>query len=358
MLDMSRPKTASTQQISRRATVVDIAREAGVSHTAVSLALRGSPRVGKAQTEQIRKIAESLGYRPRVAAQMLRSGRTGHIELMMESGGPTAVAESGFYTPILAHFIDCCQVKSIRYNIEYLQKRLGQSFQVPAQLAGGMVDGLILAGFVDKDLRRWLNQQSMYPWISLDEAAEYCVMSASDKGIYEAVRHLVAQGHRRIAFSGGPAQFATHRLEFEGFQRAIADFNVPPGDDSWVQRLGCMSLRDQAAQWSQWARTLLRQRVRPTAFVCHGRVAREVILAAAAEGLSVPRDVSVMFFGPASDAEHNSPALSSIEPNLGGMVEKAIELLLQRLSGVRLKPCQVWFDPLLVHRETVAPART
>lgn len=85
-----------------RATIADVAREAGVSRTTVSHALNGLGKVNPQTRERVRAVAEALDYRPSVRAQGLRKGRSRAVALL--SSMPAAVSagpsQLGFFTEL------------------------------------------------------------------------------------------------------------------------------------------------------------------------------------------------------------------------------------------------------------------
>ena len=344
-------------KVQKKVTVFDVAKRAGVSHTAVSMALRGSPQIGAEQTKKICALAEKLGYYPKAAAQMLRSGRTGYLGIIMAGSSVDVVAEAGFGGLILAHFLGQCQSRSIRNSVEFFQPGQNGRFAPPHILAGNLVDGVVLAGFVDAQLRDWLAKQSRYPWVSIDEPAPHSVLCSSDKGVAEAVHRLATLGHRRIAFWGGPTCFNTHRLELEGFRRAAAESNMDICSEHWVKDPELPDAGFGAKDMAAWSHKLLSGHSRPTAFICHGpECSREVIRSAAALGLSVPKDLSIYCFGGAADALSNTPYLSTIEVDFPSMVNEALSMLSSLLGTKRVPPRTEWFQPRIVDRETVAAA--
>ena len=345
---------------SGKVTLFDVAKRAGVSHTAVSMALRGSPEVGARQAEKIRALAAKLGYYPKAAAQMLRAGRTGYLGIVMAGSSQDVIAETGFGGLILAHFLGHCQARSIRNSIEFFQPAPDGGFSPPHSLSGGLVDGVVLAGFVDAGLRQWLSTQTRFPWVSIDEPGPYSVLCASDLGVAEAVRRLALAGHRRIGFWGGPTEFSTHRLEMEGFKRGVVEAGMDTGGGRWVKTFDPLDLTsgNHAINYSEWSRSLLNDSPRPTAVVCHGpSAAREFILTAARMGLDVPADLSVYCFCSAADAVLGTPPLSSIEADMSSIVGEAISMLSALTGSEKCAPKSVWFPPRVVDRESVAPLR-
>jgi DNA-binding LacI/PurR family transcriptional regulator len=337
-------------------TVKDVARAAGVSHTAVSMAVRGVPGVSEDRRRQILAIAARLDYRPRAAASLLRAKRTGQIGVIL-SGKAEDVIFSTFLLQVMVYFVKVCEAEACKYHIEFMEPELDTEFQPPHQLTGGWVDGTIVVGDVGRNLRHWLTDQDLYPWVSMDEPSPYCVLTAMDQGVYEATQHLAALGHRRIAYAGGPLRFSTHRLGLEGFQRAAADFALAgSGDRIWNHEFLASSTDDAMQAAAEWAETLLVDpHTRPTAVLCHDmRLARALLFCAARRGVRIPQELSIIATGTSADATKTYPCLSSIEPDWETTARQAVRLLRDLVAGKTVRTGTHWVAPRLVNRQTVA----
>lgn len=356
MTRSSYPSTESTGiAVARKPTVMDVAKKVGLSHTAVSLALRGRPGVSPKQQERIRKAADELGYRPKAAAQMLRSGRTGYLGLLLEPGGPEVVVHSGASNSILGYFLHTCQQRNRRYNVEFFHNN-PNGFEPPHQLTGSLVDGLLLGGFVDAQLRQWLTDQQHYPWISVDEPGPYSVQSAMQDGVADAVRQLYDMGHRRISYGGGPYHFLQHELGRQGYLTAMANLGLPV-DERWIGQLGGMSQMENAKHQRKWVNQMLNLPQRPTAYICNGMgVARNTLVESLTLGLSVPRDLSIIAVGISTSAQDTCPAFSTIENDYRSIMQHAMDMLVQLIDGNELQHDEIHVPPMIVMRETVGPA--
>jgi Transcriptional regulators len=347
------PAPRSSQRRSK-VTIRDVALRAGVTLTTVSSALSGRGRISEETRDRIRKIADELGYQPKLAAQMMRARSTGHIGLVLPVRETLQISESGHAGPILTNFIKLCEQRDLAYHIEHWDISGRGAFKPPRQLASGLSDGVIIGGYIGERLSEWLDTREI-PWVSLGEPAKHCVLSADDEGLYQAAQRLAALGHRRIAYAGGPRKYLTHRLGVEGFLRAQKEFGLSASGGDWMAVFESIQRRELSAQAREWARRLLKKKERPTAVVCHDIViARGVIYEAMLMGLSVPADLSVIGVGLAGDAEKAPPALSLVEVDFYSLVEQAMDMLLQLLDRQMPASASRRVSPNLVMRETVA----
>jgi LacI family transcriptional regulator len=344
-----------TQTLPERVTLKDIAARAGVAVTTVSSALHRNGRVSEKLRQSIQALAREMGYEPKMAARLLRSNTTGHIGLLLPGRIAGDIGESGHAGPILSNFVRACEQRDIPYHVEIVNVK--EDFEPPRQVAGGLVDGVLMGGYIDERLNAWLEARG-FPWVSVDEMANYCVLSANDEGMYQAVQRLAALGHRRFAYVGRPDVHLSHRLALDGFNKAVADFRLDfrPERD---QRIFSESLRPELLQKaSEWAGEILTRPDRPTAILCHDMVlARGICYSALRHGLDVPRDLSLVAVGTAVDAEKALPCLSTIEVNFENIVDQAVSLLVRKLrKEPAMQEAQIRrVVPQLVMRQTVAP---
>ncbi|HAI11958.1 MAG TPA: hypothetical protein DCM28_09655 [Phycisphaerales bacterium] len=339
----------------RKPTVKDVAKKVGLSHTAVSLALRGRPGVSLKQQQRIRKAAAELGYQPKAAAQMLRSGRSGYLGMLLEPGGPEAIVQSSGSNALLNYFLYACQERQRRYNVEFFHTPEETGFEPPHILSGSLVDGILLGGFVDAQLRHWLSDQKHYPWVSVDEPGPYSVLSDIHIGVADTVKQLYDLGHRRIAYGGGPYHFLQHENGRQGYLTGMAQLGLPV-DEQWIGQFGSPQ-PGNAKHQRQWVHQLLKQPNHPTAYICNGMgVARNTLVEALTQGLNVPRDISVIAVGMSQSAMDTCPAFSTIENNYRALLNAAMDMLVQLVEGQTVDNVEVHIPPVIVMRDSVGPA--
>lgn len=342
---------------SANVTLKDIAACAGVSHTAVSAALHGTGRISDEKREHILSVAKKMSYRPKLAAQMLRSNRTGHLGIIVCGVSLTDLMDSGFHGPIVSSFIEACEERDIRYHIEFSKEPTSpeQGFVPPAYFAGGMVDGAIVAGYFDEQFAHWLETENQRPWVCIGESARYFVKDDSYRNVYQVVQHLVALGHRRIAFLHGDVSFNSNEEGLIGFEQACKDFRIE-SLPQWVQFIQVMPRRDGIEKTAAWAQKYLRVSDRPTAVICKGMgIARAVVSVAQQLQIHVPRQLSVIGFGTQAEAERSYPCMAHIQPDYPKIVHHALYMLEQLLAGREVVNPSSMVPANLEWRDTVAP---
>jgi len=317
-----------SQKAPRKPTIYTIAKLAGVSHTTVSRALNGHPKVSESQRKKIEAIADQLGFvRPNRHAIALRTKRFQMVGLLL----------SDFVNP---------------YNSELAQgidselRRHGYACMVSGCDGDGREAETIARLFVEAGVDAiitnmpqalpFLGQAGAPPAVLISDAVvDGYAASVRIKvydGTYQAVKHLVALGHRRIAHLGAGG----HSERFAAYAAAMREAGLRPellacGDQ------GCSRLELQERVERVVRQALEDPAAMPTAVVAHDDLMALTALQVAREmGLSVPRDLSIVGHDDTLVARLVTPRLSSISIPIEKAARAAARLAL-RLGGVELR---------------------
>jgi LacI family transcriptional regulator len=197
-------------------TIKDVARDAGVSPSTVCRAL-SSPELVKVETrERVRRAASALGYSPNRAARGLITGKTGNL---------------GLIVPDLANPFFPGVVKGIQARARELDYAVfvADTDEVPvaeAELVRALakqVDGIVLCSpRMSEAALRPLAEQT--PTVLLNRRVSRIPSVTFDNldGMRQAVAHLTALGHRRVAYVGGPRSSWSNRERLRGLRTAAA----------------------------------------------------------------------------------------------------------------------------------------
>lgn len=287
-------------------TLKEIAERAGVSTYTISLALNGDPKSGRissARVRQVRELARRMGYRANAAAAAMRRGRTGFIGMIRSPSLACSVHDPAFESGIdeALHERQLCLVRDI---IDEPVRRGDPMAQSPRIVRENAVDGLLINyAFGTPPVVRELLDRCRIPAIWINRKRETNCVRPDDRGAaIEATRHLIAHGHRRIAFLESPAPKYFKPLEQhysvqdrrDGYAAAMQEAGLTPLCVPLPARVGDFGY---AGHLLSVISAYLTQPHRPSAVLCGfsggGRVA---LLAAARLGLRVPGDLSVMTF--------------------------------------------------------------
>lgn len=303
-------------------TIVDVAREAGVSIKTVSRVLNHEPGVHESTRDQVLKVVEALRYRPKQSARSLAGGRSFLIGLLyydpsaifvgsVQQGATLRCRELGYHlvveslhndAPDLRQQIDR-MVLALRPDGMILTPPLCDNPEVLAALRESGTPCVLMSP--ERDLRG-------VPSVRMDDvhAAE------------EITNLLLSLGHQRIAFIKGPADQSASGLRYQGFVNALRAHGLEP-DPELIQpgAFTFESGRDAAHQ-------LLSRRQRPTAvFASNDDMALGVLAAAQRLGLAVPNELSVAGFDDSPTAALVWPPLTTVRQPVAEMARTAVEML-------------------------------
>lgn len=347
-----RPTTGTGRPTSR-----DVARLAGVSHTAVSFVFNGRAEgnLSPATQERIRLAAAQLGYRPDPVARGLRRRRTAVIGLVTDE-----IASSPFAGRLLRGAMETAWASEhLVLTIDSGGDPAKEDAAV-AELLDRRVDGIIYAAM---SLRRVRVPEGLHRTHSVlanclpEDGSLSAVVPAERAGGRTAARLLLDHGHRRVAYIGGLDDIASvERLG--GFRDALRAEGVTVPKE-WVLRTGgeITGGHDGAVRLFGDAEPARR----PTAVFCYNdRVAAGVLHAATRLGIAVPAELSVIGY---DDQEHMAafltPSLTTMALPHRQMGESATRLLLDAITTGRTPPATIRrLACPVVPRSSVGPAPT
>jgi LacI family transcriptional regulator len=330
----------------KRTTIRDVADAAGVSPAAVSYALRGI-QVSEETQERVRRVASDLGYEANPIARALASGRTGMVGIL----GPSLedlwqqrlVAEAG--RVLLAHE---------RYALildaggDPMRQRA-----LATQLRDQQVDGLILSP-VDPSDAFWSDLAESVAIVSIGDAlpgrgAVGEVLFDNRTGVRNALEHLHALGHRRIAVLRPPGS-PTNDRPAEVYVGAEAD------------RLGLdvdvVSSPYELQEATGVARTVLTAAQRPSAVFCFSDSIAYGVYAAARElQLRIPGELSVIGYDDHPVSILLAPPLTSFSWDTERLVDVAVGMVLAAIDGHPRRRRRVVIEPTLRERASTARRR-
>jgi LacI family transcriptional regulator len=330
----------------RQVTIVDVAREAGVSRAAVSKVIRDAPGVSPAMRSRVAEAIQRLNYRPSAAARAMRgSSYTLGLEIPHVS--------NQFFTDIIAGAKQALDGTPYQLIIAPAD---GPEYGAIEALADRQVDGIVaISPLVEP---AWLERLAeRIPVVMLgrhDDATNYDIVVDDDvKGARDVMTHLLQLGHRRIAHlteneavtvlgSGTP-----HSLRLLTYQECMAEAGL--GSLAQVARAGHVERTAHDATLG-----LLAQDPRPTAiFASHDQLAIGASAAIAEQGLTA-RDVSLVGYDNTEIAAHPAISLTSVDQSGLEMGTRAITMLLERIAG-RTEPRRHSVTPTLRVRGSTAP---
>lgn len=307
-----------------KATITDVAREAGVSVATVSRVVNDSGSVRPETRRRIQEIAARLRYSPNGAARSLSLRRTHALGVLL----PDLYGE--FFSEVIRGLDQTAQERG--YHLLVSSAHDGRaSIEAALRAMRGRVDGLILMS-PDLDARSLeANLPESLPVVLLccsGTSTAYDAINIDNTGGASAmVRHLVASGHRRIAIikgKDGNHDAAERLAAYRATLRAagIEADSRWEADGDFTEQSGFLA-----------ARRLLVLSPRPTAiFAANDSMAIGALSALRQDGFRVPGSVSVAGFDDIPIARYMSPALTSVHVPIQELGERAMEALLRAVE--------------------------
>lgn len=324
---MSQPEY---QKVSARSssgvTIIDVAREAGVSYTTVSRVINDKDNVRPDKRERVLAAMSRLGYVVNQHARTLAGGRSQIIGMIVHDLGTNYVAE------IVRGIETALDSTSYDLMLYTTHRRPGRESSHIIQMSNGMVDGLLLfSPRANEDALSALNQRGV-PHVIIDNrdrTSQHSTISVTNwQGAFEATNYLVSLGHRRIGFITGALDTDCSHERLSGYKAALDAAGLAV--DAALVREGNF----QRQPGYRCACELLSLHERPTAIFASNDVSAFGALEAIRDhGLRVPDDISLVGFDDIPPAAHLHPALTTVRQPLQRMGERAMEMLLRVIEG-------------------------
>lgn len=213
--------------VRRKVTISDVAREAGVAQMTVSRVVNGGNYVSEAVQKRVREAIEKLGYQPNEAARILKGQKARII---------------GLIVPTLADaFFSSCANSVQEYATRHGYMTLMQTSSSRAEVETSEIDmmvsrnvaGLILIPMEQKASPRLAEvQASGVPIVTLDRVVKGLnaneVLVENTLGAEEAVRHLIWHGHKQIACLGYDTELLSIQERIQGYTNAMKEAGLQP----------------------------------------------------------------------------------------------------------------------------------
>jgi DNA-binding LacI/PurR family transcriptional regulator len=334
-----------------RATIVDVARLAGVSKYSVSVALNGRPGVSPPTRERILSAAAELGWQPSHRARALSVSRAFALGLVI-ARPPSLLGADPFFPPFIAGVETVLSSRDQALVLQVVSTEEAEAAGYRRLAREGRVDGVFVTDLRRGDTRIALLEEIGLPAVTLNRPAAptRCPAVCLDDrpGVTASVRHLVDLGHRSIAHVAGPNRYLHGSRRREAWRKALRKAGLAEGPLEGTDF--------SAASGAEATRALLRRSPRPTAIVYANDAMAIAGMAVARDlGLSVPDDLSVTGFDDSSLAAHVHPALTTVSTNAFDWGRQAASTLLDLVEGVPVSDVELPQAELVVRGSTAPP---
>lgn len=335
-------------------TILDVAREAGVSKSTVSLVINNSNSIKLETQYKVKQAIEKLGYTPNLAARELTTSRTHTLGLVFMTSnqqqkpyGFSSVCETLLYDTSNGIYSG---LKSTDYTL--LVERFSDTgnSDIPDLVKSGRLDGVFLIGGLFSSHFVETLQKHKIPLVIIGRQYEgYDSISVDTEAVgYMGAKYLLEQGHKKIAFVNGPLNSQNSQQKLKGIQRALSELDLDPSIVETIHT-GYSGQNGYDGLKQLWE-----DGYRPDAvFGASDGITSGILRFLYDSAIRVPDDMSVLGYEDSILSEYSSPAITVIDAHKEIMGKEACSVLINRIKKPRSKVVNLNIAPSLIVRNSV-----
>ncbi|MCQ6958683.1 LacI family DNA-binding transcriptional regulator [Mucilaginibacter aquariorum] len=314
-------------------TIKDIATALNLSVSTVSKALRDSYEISENTKKIVNEYALEHNYRPNPIAQSLKQGHSKSIGIVVST------IENQFFSQVING------IESVAYeagfNVIITQTHESSDLEVKnvAHLTHHSIDGLLISLSTEtKDVEylQKLHRQGLpivfFDRIS-DEIETHKVISDNFKGSYDATRHLLDGGYKRIAHITNPPNISITKERFAGYQKALEESGMPIDEEIIIH---CPHGGRDTGEVENAINQLLSLNDKPDAiFTTSDRITTTTLFLLNKLKIKIPQEIALIGYTNTTLADVLNPSLSSVYQPGFEMGQKATQKLLELILAKR-----------------------
>jgi DNA-binding LacI/PurR family transcriptional regulator len=348
------------KQSKKPVTLADIAAQAAVTPMTVSRVLNSSGYVHSETRERVLRVAREMNYRRNVLARGLKRQRTETVGMVIGDIANPCAAE------LCRGVREVLDERGYTLFICISDHNPKEDVQAFESLADHRADGIIVATRAsktgDERLQELIDSGVPISLIGRDFRHSYADLVTADhlRGGYEATRHLIELGHKRIGFIGGSLTEGLRLRRFQGYLEALDEHGLA------VEEQLVVGVQGNGEQMPGYATEelgydgmlkLLELKNPPSAvFARNDFTAIGAMDAIKRAGLRIPEDIAIVGYDDIPLAAHTSPALTTVRQPTREQGRAAAQFLLNRIEGDHEQPrSEKTFQCELVVRESTNP---
>jgi DNA-binding LacI/PurR family transcriptional regulator len=345
---------ASDQRRPGTANIRDVASRAGVSIATVSRAVNHISTVDPELARRVWKAVEEVGYLPNTQARALVSGRSRILGLIVSE------ITNPFFPELVKEFEDLAVAQGYEVMIGSTNYDPVRTELLIRRMQQRNLDGVAVMTFgIEEDLIQRLVERE-FPLVFVDAGPDLPNIRVLKvdyaEGIRQAVQHLAALGHRRIAFVSGPLRLRSATARRDAFLKSMAELGLSVPAEHLVEGDHTMEGGIAAAQQLMGLAEL------PTAVQCSNDMTAIGVLHGLYETThKVPEDISVVGFDDIHLAQFMLPPLTTVQMSCKDLAFAAVEALRAGIERDHPKAAKTeWHIPthLVVRQSTAFPRGT
>ncbi len=332
----------------QRVVLRDVAREAKVSVSAVSLVIHNKPGVGPEKRERVRKALARLGYGPTAASG---NGKSQIVGLLIEKSSVQVISDM-FYGDILRGFQTEAQRLGCQVMLHMFDRAAESIGNLSADLSSA-VNGLVIANDGDITSAMVLQLEALnLPLVLIENYVPGhqlpCIIGDNFTAGYTVMRHLIGLGHRSLAVLCGPQKYSSLTDRLKGCLAAAAEEGILINPDYMPHPV---SGRPQKGYLQM--QEVLRLPQLPTAVVAvSDKTAFGAIEAIKEAGLRIPEEIAIAAIDNVVESAYTRPTLTSFNIPRFEMGVLAMQKLHRQINGDSETPVKSIVYGELIVRES------
>ncbi len=340
-------------RMKKRTTIRDVANKLKVTISTVSRALDDHPTISEKTKILVRKTAKELNYSPNKVAASLRSGKGNSIGVIVPKINSNFMSSciSGIESiayPAGYNLIICQSNETYKKEVHNIQTLIdSQVSGIIISLSNETKDSNHIKSIIDNKI-----PLVMFDRISDDLDVDF-VVNDDYSTTTKAIKHLVNQGYKKIAYIGNASHVYVYKNRLNGYLNSLEELNVE-NNKKWIATN--INTKEEAFEATKEMFKSKDKNNCPDAFFCTSDItALGIILALEEMGIKIPDEVGVIGYANDPFSEIIKPSLSSIEQYPKELGENSAKILLELLK--RKRPStkahkKVIINPSLIIRES------
>ncbi len=312
-------------------TIKDVAKRAGVSLSTVSLVINQKKNVSEETQKKVQKAIEELNYYPSRSAKGLPSKKSGNIGFIL-TDDHFSRAEP-FYTKIFLG----SEYEARKFNYYILLTTVEKKYTrktIPQFLLERNVDGVVLAGRIPQGLITNIQQYELpmvfIDYLPSDDAVLYsAVLIDNEEGAKLAVNHLLACGHRDIAFIGGDITHPSIESRFLGYRKNLEKAKIRLRDELIVIDEPYTGEKDG---YHALCKLMSRNHPFTAVFAANDAMAFGAYQCLKEKNIRIPDDIALVGFDDVDVAWQMEPKLTTIRVNKEEIGVLAVNIMVDMIQ--------------------------
>ena len=332
-------------------TIKDVAALAGVSPSTVSRTCKDHPSISEETKERVRQAMAELGYEPNFQASNLANQNSKTVGIVLPPSRREAY-ENSIYLEMIRGISQFCNERQYASTVIAGQDEAELIQIIQNMVRSGKADGFIVLFSKQQDsIIDYLNEEGI-SYVLIGTATQYAnqtihVDNDNIMASQEATEYLIQFGHKKIAYIGGNFSHVYSNDRKKGYQLALLQHELDMKPEYCVEMPSIDKYTPEPIQ------KLLTLPERPTAIVVSDDILAIVVQQVCLEqGLSIPKDISIVSFNNSLLSRINNPKLTSIDVNAYQLGIEAASQLVSHIENPNLLATKSIIPHSLIERDS------